>query len=225
MKWRRGLIFAGIHIVVAIPLIVSGRMPRYPVEGTKSLYQNPAPRLKLAAYQEGEQTVEPVASCGVRRTMPWQESFLDASELPAALFSGWDSDCPPGWTTAGMIGINVRHHTRAQEIRSSAIFCLFIAIQWVVVGGLPLIQPRRWWLEPGSCNTASTLLYVSLWAILELISAVGHGKLNANVGILFALVGFSAFALLYLITFLWFVWVALLLWKSARSGWRFANQL
>ena len=67
MKWRRGLVLAGIHLAIAVPLIVSGRMPQYPAEKTHSSHQIPAPGLKLAAYQEGEQKVEPVASCDGRR--------------------------------------------------------------------------------------------------------------------------------------------------------------
>lgn len=212
MKWRRGLILAGIHLVIAVPLIVFGRMPKYPAQKTHPLYQVPAP--------------EPVASCEVRRSINWQESVLDASELPAAIFSGWTLDCPSDWSTAGMIGIDVRHHTRAQEISSSAIFCLLIAIQWIVVGGLPLAQPRKWWwLEPGACNTASSLISVALCTIAELISAAGHQKLNPNFGILFVIIGFPAFGILYIITFFWIVWLALLLWRFAVSCWKFANQL
>ena len=155
--------------------------------------------------------------------MSWQERILDSAELPVAIISGWESNCPTGWTTAGMIGINVKHHTRAQEIGSSAIFCMLIAIQWIVVGGMPLVQPRRWWwLEPGACNTACSLLNISLVLIAELNTALGGAKQMANVEMLYAFVGFSTIAIVFLIDFIWVVWLVLLLWKSGRSGWKYA---
>ena len=215
MKWRRGLIIAGIHLAIAVPLIVSELMPRYAVEKTHSLNQNSAPELQLVAFQESEQAVEFVPICEEWRSMSWQEKVLDSSELPATIASGWNSDCPAGWTTAGMIGIDIRHHTRVQEIGSSAAFCLLIALQWLMFGGLPLIQPRRWWLEPGACNTASTLLVVALLAIGKLIEAMGYPEL-------LAVIGLPAFAILLLIVFTWMVWLALLLWKAVNSCWKLA---
>jgi len=195
--------------------MVSELMPRYAAEKTHSLNRNPAPELKLVAYQEGEQTVEFVPFCEEWRSTSWQEKMLDSSELPATIVSGWNSDCPAGWTTAGLIGIDMRHHTQAQEIGSSAAFCLLIAIQWFVLGSLPLIRPGRWWLEPGACNTASTLIVVSLIATGKLIEAVGYPEL-------LAVFGLPAFAILLLIVFTWVIWLALLLWKAVSSGWKLA---
>jgi len=215
MKWRRGLIFAAIHLAIAVPLIVSELTPGYLTEKTQSLNHNPSRELRLAAYQEGEQTVDFVPFCEEWRSISWQEKILDSSEFPAMILSGWNSDCPAGRTAAGLIGIDIRHHSRAQEIGSSAVFCLLIGIQWFVFGGLPLIQPRRWWLEPGACNTASTLLVVALVAIGKLVEAMGYPEL-------LVVIGLPAFIILLLILFTWAVWLALLLWKSVDSGWKFA---
>jgi hypothetical protein len=78
-----------------------------------------------------------------------------------------------------------------------------------------LIQPRKWWLEPGACNTASTLIVVLLVTIGKLSEAMGFGEV-------LSIVGLPAFAILLLIVFTWVVWLALLLWKAVKSTWKFA---
>lgn len=215
MKWRRGLIFASTHFIIAAILIISELIPRYSNEKKHSLDQKLAPHLQLAAFQEEEQTVEFVPICDNWRSISWQEKILASSELPATIVSGWNSDCPAGWTVAGLIGIDIRHHTRGQEIASSSAFCLLIAFQWLALGSLPLIQPRKWWLEPGACNTASTLIVVLLVTIGKLSEAMELAEV-------LPIVGLPAFAILLLIVFTWVVWFALLLWKPFKSAWKLA---
>ena len=214
MKWRRGLLFGGIHFALAIFLVASELVPRYSSEKTHAQY--PHLGLRLAAYQEEGQTVEFVPMCENWRSLTWQEKILDSSELPATIISGWNSDCPARWTTAGLIGIDIRHHSLKQEIASSTAFCLLVALQWLAVGGLPLVQPRRWWLEPGAFNTAATLTVVLLITVGKLIESIG------NDGLLVA-VGLPAFAILLLIAFTWAVLLALSLWKAVNATWKLAT--
>jgi len=214
MKWRRGLVLAGVHFVLAVPLVVSIVIPRYSSEKMHS--QNSHFSLRLTAYQEEGQTVGFVPSCEEWRSQAWQEKILVSSELPAAVLSGWNSGCPAGWTFAGMIGIDIQHHTREKELISSTAFCLLIAFQWLMLGASPLVQPQRWWLEPGACNTVSTLIVVLLLAIGEALAAIGIG-----VGLVAA--GIIAFLLLLLILFTWLVWLALLLWKTIKAAWKLAT--
>jgi hypothetical protein len=134
------------------------------------------------------------------------------------ILSGWNSDCPARWTVAGLIGIDARHHTLTKEIASSVAFSLLIAVQWLVLGGLPLVQPRRWWLEPGACNTVCTVVEVLLLTIGTLIAAIG------TEGVLVA-AGLLAFLLLLVVLFTWLVWLALLLWKTIKSGWKLATSI
>lgn len=149
--------------------------------------------------------------------MTWQEKILGSAELPAVIVSGWNSDCPAGWTTAGLIGIDIRHHSPAKQIASSAAFCLLIALQWLVLGGLPFTQPRRWWLEPGACNTAFTVIAVLL---------LTFGALIASIGIKEALVVVDsiAFPLSLVILVTWPIWLLLLLCRSISTGWKLATQ-
>jgi hypothetical protein len=215
MKWRRGLLLASIHFLIALLLVISQLVPRYSSEKTHSL--NPQPAFGLAAYQDEGGTVEFVPICENWRSLTWQEKILGTSELPATILSGWNSDCPARWTIAGLIGIDIRHHTRAQVIVSSSAFCFLIALQWFVLGCFPLIQPHRWWLEPGACNTASTLIVVLLVIVGKLIEMVGHEEL-------LVVVGFPAFAILLLIVFTWMAWLALLLWRAVTSSWKLARR-
>lgn len=208
MNWRRGIMFAGIHFVIGASLILWVSVPQYASEKTHSL--NPAPALQLAAYQEEGQTVE-FSPCAMWRHITWQERVLVSSELPVAILSGWNEECPASWTVAGLIGIDARHHTRAMAVQSSAAFSLLIALQWLILGGLPLVQPRRWWEEPGACITACTVIEVSLLTIGTVIAAYGLEAVLAVVGLL-ASVPF----LVILCT--WLYWIALLLWRSFSAG-------
>lgn len=208
MKWRRGIILAGIHFVIAASLILCVLVPQYTSAKTHSLNSNRI--LQFVAYQEEGQTVE-FSPCELWRHITWQEKVLTSSELPAAVLSGWNEECPAGWTVAGLIGIDRRHHTRAKEVESSAAFLLLIAIQWLILGGLPLVQPRRWWLEPGACNTSCTVIEALLLTIGTVIAAIGTAVVLIPAGLL-------AFLLLLVILFTWLAWLALLLWRSISAG-------
>ena len=78
--------------------------------------------------------------------------------------------------------------------------CLAFAIEWLIVGGLPLIHPKPWWLEPDACITICSIPAAILAAIpaLERVSQVPA---------LFA--GFA-----------WYCWFGLFVWKTIRLVWR-----
>lgn len=46
--------------------------------------------------------------------------------------------------------------SRRKEEESSIGLCGLIALQWILVGGFPLIHPRRWFWEPGALITICT---------------------------------------------------------------------
>ena len=46
--------------------------------------------------------------------------------------------------------------SRRNEVESSIGLCGLIALQWILVGGFPLIHPRRWFWEPGALMTICT---------------------------------------------------------------------
>jgi hypothetical protein len=83
-----------------------------------------------------------------------------------------------------------------------------IPLQWFLVGAFPLIQPRKPWAEPGMLITVCTVLSAALFFITRPLS--GTLLLLRSLGeIPAACAGL-----------VWFWWIALLIWKFARSGWR-----
>ncbi len=197
MNWRRGLLLAGIHLAVAWPLIVWQEAREWP-HFRPSTAQPQSTAIRLAAWQEEHTaTFDP---CGFWRSIPPQETVIQMGELPAAALSGWGVECPAPWTFYGILHQGPARDTQRELVTVAAAFGTLIPLQWLLIGGLPLIQPRRWWLEPGAFITNCTLA----GAALALIPFVAHA--SAIPALLTALA--------------WFWWFGLLLWRSLRAAWR-----
>lgn len=217
MNWARGLKFAGIHVAIAILLITSEEMPRWSMEKSHSLIHING--TVLAAYQEEGGTVEFTPICENWRAGSSVAKLFSASETPALILSGWASDCPPSWTISGMFGIDMKHRSRAQELAADTGLCVLIAIQWILLGALPLIKPRRWWLEPGAGNTVLTVIgtpivFISKW--LESADVTRGQTLLIAFGVLVG-VGF----LVILST--WLAWIGLIAQRLLFVGWETAK--
>jgi hypothetical protein len=86
-----------------------------------------------------------------------QQRIIVLGELPAAAVSGWREPCPPAWSLAGLVGLSwLNRDSRRREVESSIGLCGLIALQWILVGGFPLIHPRKWFWEPGALITICT---------------------------------------------------------------------
>jgi hypothetical protein len=192
-QWRRGLVLAGIHLVICVPLIVWEEANRWdwvrsqenlpPLELARPL-PPPSPDADKPA-DEGE-TVS-FSPCGLWRHIPWQERIVVFGELPAAAFSHWGEPCPPSWSLAGQLGIGLPNHdSRYKEVELSIGLCVLTALQWVLIGGFPLIHPRRSYWEPGALITICTCtLFLALLA-----------------------------------PFLWLAWLMLLAWRLLQGCYR-----
>lgn len=217
MNWARGLKFAGIHVAIAIPLIASQEIPRWETEKIHS--QTHRISIVLAAYQEEPSTVDFTPMCEEWRSQSWEEKLLAASETPALILSGWNSDCPAAWTISGMLGIDLRHRSVAQRLFSSLGLCCLVTVQWLLLGGLPLVEPRRWWLEPGAANTALTIVAIPLSMMGDAIASNVVELTSAAIAF-----GILAFIALILILFTWLEWLSLIAWRLVLSGWRAASR-
>lgn len=218
MNWRRGLIFASIHVAIAIVLVAVELVPRYETE--KNDAGSTQPSIVLAAYQEEGGTVDFAPACNLWRSISLSEKVLMVFELPAVILSGWGEFCPARWTTAGLIGIDNRHHSLALETELSAALCGLIGLQWILLGGMPLVKPRKWWLEPGACNTASICIGLVLLLIgycLTLIPLSGSENALTAFGLLAV-----PFLLLAFLT--WFAWPVLIIGRIARFSWRLTTK-
>ncbi len=217
MNWARGLKFAGIHLAIAIPLIASEEIPRWLTEKIHSeVHKN---SVVLAAFQEEPSTVEFTPICNEWRSISSAEKLLSVAETPALILSGWNSDCPARWTSAGILGIDIRHHSLKQRLASDFSFCCLIAIQWILLGGLPLVNPRRWWLEPGAANTALTVVGVPLVLICAGLAPSDFPKSDG----IAAVFGLVAVLGLLLILSTWLAWLGLIAERLVRFGWQAAT--
>jgi hypothetical protein len=211
MNWRRGILLAGIHLAVAVPLIVKTEMR---VEAfmreDHADHEDHAPPAWIAsdpllknAQSGGEEQTIGFSPCDLWSEYPANEELAWSADLPAETISGWGRDCPPRWTLAGRL--NVGYSWSASTIPSRRKVCwgfgLLIAVQWFLVGGFPLTRPKRWWLEPGA--------FITCCAVLGFGPALIH-----------SIEGIARLPAL-LAMFAWFWWFGLLVWKSARLVWRF----
>lgn len=175
-QWRRGLVLAGIHLVICVPLIVWEEAGRWDLAHS----QENLPPLQLAEpipppppnatkpADEGETVF--FSPCGMWYHIPWQGRVIVFSELPAAALSQFGEPCPPSWSLAGQLGIGwPNRDSRRKEAEFSIGLCALIALQWVLVGGFPLIHPHKWYWEPGAlitictCTVFLSLLVPFLW--------------------------------------------------------------
>jgi len=205
MNWRRGILLAGIHLAVAVPLIV---MQEARVEAFLSeLHQ-------LPAKDAGEETAERAASLEEGQTVTfspcgmWAEysapvEVVQGADMPAVGFSGWSEVCPSHLTLAGILHAGYPWRGLS-SITAERKLCwglgLLIAPQWFLVGAFPLIRPKRWWAEPGAFITVCAVIafpFALIWP-------------NDHVARLPALLAMLA----------WFWWFGLLVWKGGRFGWK-----
>jgi hypothetical protein len=210
MKWRRGLLLAGIHLAVAVPLIVIVEVQRE--TEMKAHYVPPAQHVdgltpKIASPDGEEQTIM-FDPCAMTFSYGPQQKLPRFVNLPAAVLSGWQQECPAGWSLAGHLRVGYFWVEPPSMVPARRAvdwgFAFLIAIQWVLVGGFPLVQPKRWWREPGAFIAICAVLGFALVLVPPL----------REVALLPAT--FAAFA--------WFWWLGLFVWKSGRLGWRIVSR-
>ena len=199
------MLLAGVHLAVAIPLMVwieaddvahFKYLPRY----TKS-----AEPIHADSVQEGGSVAFDIDSCKMHTGAEFRPAALVRSaNLPATIFVGWRSICPANWSLAGMLHISMWRPSIEGERQLNLALCLLILVQWFLVGSFPLRQPRRWWWEPGA--------FITLCTLVALVLVLIHVTRD-----------FSTFPMLFAVL-AWLYWFALLVWKILRGGWRLATQ-
>ncbi len=202
MNWRRGLLLAGIHLAVAATLIVWQEVEAGQRYKSSKGYRERA--VQLEARQKALQDEQTVSfdPCYAWMYIPPQERVVQIGELPAATLSGWGDGCPGSWSLHGILQQGPIKNTQRELVIVTAVFGALIPLQWLGIGGFPLIRPRRWWWEPGAFITVCTLAASVLLRIPWL-----HR---------------SPEPLILFVELAWFYWFGLGVWKTLRSGWRLA---
>jgi len=217
MNWRRGLLLAGINLAVAVPIILMMEakdqkealtpkeiMAKTPREAVPRPPEPPTPKPAHANPEQAEETVtfDPCGMWGAH--YPTQVVVVQAVGMPSLPLAGWGNGCPPHWSLAGRLrGRWTWPPTplwMETERKIDAGLCLFIAIQWFLMGGFPLVRTQKWWADPGAFITACTALAGGI----SLIPVIGE----------FARLP----ALIAMLAWLW--WFGLLVWKTFQFGWR-----
>jgi hypothetical protein len=151
--WRRGLVLAGLRLLICIPLIVVEESHVWDWAGAQ---ENWRPH-RAPVVQPGEGETVSFSPCDLWSHMDLPQRIVVMGELPAAEVSGWGQFCPPVWTPAGWVGAGwPGRGSRRAAVESSIAMCGLIALQWILVGGFPLIHPRKWYWEPGALITICT---------------------------------------------------------------------
>jgi hypothetical protein len=209
MHWRRGLLLAGIHLAVAVPLIIQQEIRDKEtireriVEGVTAN----EPTSKSAPSEEDEQAVI-LNPCTMTIDYSTRHQIEQLAEPLAHMLSGWGQACPPHWSLAGLMKVDYfwipTPSSAAARSKVDWAFAVLVGIQWTLVGGFPLVLRRHWWMEPGALITGCIVLAI----VNDLIPWP---------------LGFAIFPM-FLAALAWFWWLGLLIWKCSRFGWRLVAQ-
>jgi len=215
MNWRRGLLLAGINLAVAVPMILmmeardqkdaltQEEIMAY--SASKNVPRPPEPPTPESRTASPEQTEEAVSFdlCGMLPNYPAQVVVVQAADMPSLALTGWEVVCPPQWSLAGRLRGKMTWPPTPfwmeTQRKIDTGLCLFIAMQWVFMGGFPLVQTQKWWADPGTFITACAVLAGAI-ALIPVIDSIA--KLPALIAML-----------------AWFWWLGLLVWKTLQFGW------
>jgi hypothetical protein len=216
MNWRRGLLLAGINLAVALSMILmmeardqeyaltaEGIMAKSAIQAAPMPPETQTPKPAQANGEQVEETVT-IDPCGMWVHYPAQVVVVQAVDMPSLALAGWEDLCPPHWSLAGRLRGRMTWPPTPLWMETQreidAGLCLFIAIQWFLVGGFPLARTQKWWADPGSFITACA----ALAGVIALIPVVdGFARLPASIAML-----------------AWLWWFGLLIWRTLQLGWR-----
>jgi hypothetical protein len=218
MNWRRGLLLAGIHLAVALPVILmmeakdaqflQGRAESTAESQREDAPRKPAPANQAPPHEDAAQESETDTfdPCKMWVHYAPQHYIVQLANFPAFVLTAWREECPARWSLSGMLGVgSTWWPTPLSLVWQKQVdlgLALLIAMQWFFIGGFPLARPRRWCWEPGVFITLCTV------AAFVLVLIPVFGALS-KLPMLFAAVA-------------WLYWFGLLLWKLLRLAWRLA---
>ena len=216
MNWQRGLLLAGINLAVAAPMILmmEASYQKYALTQDEIMAKTardfipkptepPTPEPDQAKPEQAGETVT-FSPCEMLAHYPPQVVAVQAADMPSVALVGWEYVCPAQWSLAGrlrgkMTGPRTPLWMETQR-KIDAGLCLFIAVQWLLMGGFPLVRTRKWWADPGTFITACAAAAGAI-ALIPVVDDLAR---------LPALIAGLA----------WLWWFGLLVWKALQFGWR-----
>jgi hypothetical protein len=205
MNWRRGIVLATIHLTVAAGVLIRTEADYWPNIRSE--------RVRVQVVLPPSATVEdmmeanfyPCDEGGVIDRVALPSELVDgAANLPAVLFVGWHEPCAVPSDLDRVVEKRYGR-TRTAEILILTIQCAVLSVLWLLVGGYPLVRPRRWWLEPGAFITVCTIPA----ALVSLLIPSGAALEFSMIDIVARILGLVA-----MLAWLW--WLGLLIWILIR---------
>ena len=191
MNWGRGLLFAVIHLSLAVPLILW----REASDWKHLRGEHRTAVLRLASFQEGTVEWDPTTIC--YRPTP-QEFVLRFVNVPAFVFARWHLPLPPSYSVAGASEAVFGRGVRSSAVANAIGFVVLIFVQWLFVGGLRLTRSKHEWLEPATLITVSGAVSACLLAL----------PLGGDIYGFPLIVTFGA----------WLVWFCIVVFKMGKLG-------
>lgn len=220
MRARRGFLLAGIHLGLALPLLVWNSGMRLATGGVSQTW--PEPVVHAAMLQEADQSGSVAMSMGpcgrkfVGEPLRADERLLSSANLPASIAAGWFDPCPARWTVSAIVNPAHEYSGRIAE-ELVGVYAALIALEWFLVGAFPLVRPDRWWLEPGAITTACfgagalpMLVFDALGASHGMGSGAFAPTVSSNVAAIFA----NAMSVLMVLSWSW--WALLIVTRLLR---------
>ena len=169
MNWRRGLLFATIHLAIAASLLVWEESLFWPYIGdgqnrpsTMNSAVGSSPQYSFGECEQG---------AGWDGLAPPPDQILTYADLPAVVIMGSHIPCAYGDAPVDLVVEKRFGRTHKSEVIIAAIYCGVIVIQWFLIGCFRLVLWNRWWLDPGTFITLSApvvTVIVSLPAVSRL---------------------------------------------------------
>jgi len=207
---------AGINLAVAIPIILMMEardqdyaltaaeiMANFPREAAPRPPEPPTPKPTQADAEQAEETVT-FDPCRMWVHYPPQVVVMQAVGMPSLALAGWEDVCPPHWSLAGRLREKRTWPPTPlwmeTQRKIDTGLCLFIAMQWFLMGGFPLVRTQKWWADPGAFITACA---VAAGGIVLIPGVDGLARLPALIAML-----------------AWIWWIGLLVWRTLQFGWK-----
>ena len=198
MNWKRGFVFSGIHLILAASLMIWNETPFWQYIRTERNVPVSLPHYQPPEPSDPDYTFNPCDEGAVwDGEMPIQEQVVAFANVPASLITGGHTPCTIPSPLNRMLQERYGRTHRSESL-TLTIVCAAVALQWLLVGGFPLIRPSRWWLEPGALITIFTFPMIGI----AYISNTYH---------------LPPLPLILAIIF-WGYWFGLLVWKLCRSA-------
>jgi hypothetical protein len=198
MNWRRGLLLAGIHLVIVVPAFAWEVAQFWRYTGT-DISSGLGARVESVVFQE-EMTI-PFDPCKwFDIGSPRLKEVGALANLPTALLTGWHGPC----LTQTPLGVVVRRviggRNHLAEIADCVILSALVLTQWILVGGLPLVRRKHWWFEPGAFITAAAVVGTAVSVVPTIDTMWRIPAFIAGLG--------------------WLWWLGLLLWIPLHHTWK-----